>query len=122
MVSVVCLSCSVETLNVSTEQLKSTTEIISETARHQAAALEVLTLQLNQTSEKAKAMEERLSAWDNLLMNNLKLISEDIAALKKPAAFRKAASRKRPKVSPSAGSPAKPKLALRSAPARRKAK
>jgi hypothetical protein len=111
-----------DTFNVSTEQLKSTTETIRETARHQAAALEVLTLQLNQTSEKANAMEERLSAWDNLLMNNLKLISDDIAALKKPAAFRKAASRKTPKAPPSEGSPAKPKLALRSAPARRKAK
>ena len=112
-----------ETFNVSTEQLKSTTETISETARHQAAALEVLTLQLNQTSEKAKAMEERLSAWDNLLTNNLKLIADDLATLKKPAAFRKAASRKLlPKAAQSEASPAKPKLAVRSAPARRKAK
>ena len=111
-----------ETLSVSTEQLKTTTETLRETARHQAAALEVLTLQVNQTSEKAKAMEERLSAWDNLLMNNLKLISDDLAALKKPATFRKAAARKHLKATSFAALPAKPKLTLRSAPARRKAK
>ncbi|MEI6398565.1 MAG: hypothetical protein WCO71_07340, partial [Pseudomonadota bacterium] len=59
---------------------------------------------------------------DNLLMNNLKLISDDLAALKKPVTFRKAAARKHLKATSFAALPAKPKLTLRSAPARRKAK
>ena len=89
----------------------------------QSAALEVLTLQLNQTSEKAAAIEQRLTLWDSTMASSLQAINSGILDLKKPESFRKMSQRKnmasacrtKPKTQ-------KPKLALRAAPARRKPK
>jgi hypothetical protein len=91
-------------------------------AREQAAALEILTLQLNQTSEKTALMEERLAAWDKMLTQNLQHIALDLADLKKPSPFRKSASRKPAKMQSGLPAPSKPKIATRAAPSRRKPK
>jgi hypothetical protein len=110
---------STEQFRVAAENMQLT---LQETTRYQSAAFEVLTLQLNQTSEKAALMEERLSAWDNLLTDNLKAISADLASLKKPERFQKLNSRKL-KVEKAEYIDSKhPKLALRAAPSRRKPK
>lgn len=108
-----------EIMRTASESMQST---LQETARQQAAALELMTLQLNQTSEKTAVMEERLTAWDNLLTENLRAIASDLELLKKPARFEKAVSRKAFKTRSAAPSAAKPKIALRAAPGRRKPK
>jgi hypothetical protein len=91
-------------------------------AREQAAALEILTLQLNQTSEKTALMEERLAAWDKMLTQNLQNIALDLAELKKPSPFRKSTSRKPAKIQVAQPASTKLTLATRAAPNRRKPK
>ncbi len=105
------------------EQLKQTSDTIQESSRMQSAALEVLTLQLNQTSEKAAAMEQRLAMWDSTMTNSLQSITSGILELNKPEPFRKMSQRKNMAiVCRTKPETQKPKLALRSAPARRKPK
>jgi hypothetical protein len=112
------ITTSTQSLQQATETLAGT---ISDAVRQQAAALELLTLQLNQMSEKTALMEERMSAWDKMITANLKMLASDVASLKKANPFQKAKSRK-PKVQSIVLSEnhAKPKLALRAAPSRRK--
>lgn len=93
---------------------------IKEYSCHQAAALETLTLQMHQLSEKTALMEERLQAWDNMLQSNLTAIAAEIADLKKSGRFSKALSRKPKQLKIATPTPSKPRLATRSAPARRK--
>jgi methyl-accepting chemotaxis protein len=113
------------TVTGSTESLKMATDAftgtITDVARQQAAAIEVLTLQLNQMSEKTALMEERMSAWENMLSANIKTIATDVASLKKTGRFEKSIARKPKRQPENQGvSAAKPKLVLRAAPSRRK--
>ena len=105
-----------------THSLTTATDAVQSSAREQAAALEILTLQLNQTSEKTALMEERLAAWDKMLTQNLQNIAVDLAELKKPSPFRKSTSRKPAKIPVGKPASTKPKLATRAAPSRRKPK
>jgi len=102
--------------------LTTVTSAMQASAREQAAALEILTLQIHQTSEKTALMEERLAAWDKMLVQNLQNISSDLAELKKPLPFRKSGARKSPKMPATPQTTAKPRLAARAAPTRRKPK
>jgi hypothetical protein len=97
---------------------------IQEFSRGQAAALEAITLQMNQTSEKTAIMEERLNIWDQMLSSHMKMIAQDLESLKQPAPFKAKRTKKRRRPTPSATqdfiSGSKPLLQKRHAPARRK--
>lgn len=111
-----------ELANSLTQSLTTAADAVQSSAREQAAALEILTLQLNQTSEKTALMEERLAAWDKMLTQNLQNMAIDLAELKKPSPFRKSTSRKPAKIRAAQPASTKPKLATRAAPSRRKPK
>jgi hypothetical protein len=97
---------------------------IQDFARGQAAALEALTLQMHQTSEKTAIMEERLTIWDQMLSSHLKLIANDLKGLKQPLPFKVKRTKKPGRAStvtePKASSSPKPLLQRRHAPSRRK--
>jgi hypothetical protein len=78
-------------LGESTSSLSKTIETL---ALKQSAALEAVTLQMNQLSEKTALMEERMSAWDLMIQANLGQITQDLAELRKPKRFEKAKGRK----------------------------
>lgn len=115
-----------EKIRESSETIKITTErmchAMNEGARVQSAALEILTLQLNQTSEKVAVMEERLAVWDNFLVENLKSIRADLDQLKQPIGFKKSSQRKIKKTTLKNTWSAKAKLSTRAVPAKRKIK
>jgi hypothetical protein len=83
-----------ENLQNSTDQ---TNLIISKLSVEHSAALEALNLQLNQISEKTALMEERLYAWDNMILSNLKSISDELRSIRGSQGFskRKVAIRRR---------------------------
>ena len=111
----------VTTMDSTIEQLKQPSKTIQESSRLQSAALEILTLQLNQTSEKTAAMEERLAMWDTSLTARLAAIGSGILELNAPAPFRKFTTRKKtPSSVPAKLAPLK--LSVRAAPSRRKPK
>lgn len=109
------------TMNSTIEQLKQTSAAIQESSRIQAAALEILALQLNQTSEKAAAIDERLTLWDKTLTERLVAIDSAVRKLNEPAPFRKITSRKNLQRPIPARAPTQ-KLSARAAPSRRKPK
>jgi hypothetical protein len=100
---------------------QSTAEAIQEFARGQAAALESLTLQMNETSERTSMIEERLTAWDQMLTSHLQFIAKDVAELKKPSPFKPNRTKKtRSQSTTENHKNEKPLLQRRHAPSRRK--
>jgi hypothetical protein len=100
---------------------EASSQSIQELIRSQQAALETLTLQMHQTSEKTAVMEERLSIWDQSLSSHLDMITMELAKLGQPKPFiAKRSKRKAPtaKTQPS-NSPVKTPLQKRHAPKRR---
>ena len=89
--------------------------------KNQQAALELMTLKINQTSEKVAMMEERLTAWDSLLAENINVIRDHLEQLRKPRVFSKTPARKVKGLSSHSANPntAKPPLSLRAAPKKR---
>jgi hypothetical protein len=110
-----------ETMNSTIEQLKQTCAAIQESSRLQSAALEILALQLNQTSEKTAAIDERLALWDKTLTERLVAIGSEVRDLNEPAPFRKMTLRKKRQHTNPAKLPTL-KLSARAAPSRRKPK